>query len=382
MNTGMAPMTNILKKTESVCPECLAVLDAEVYEDHGQVWITKECPAHGRTRGLVEKDALFYAKTMNRQRVEFRPPSHVMVAVTHRCNLHCTFCFVPNRERGDLSMEEIEARTAGLPPFILCFTGGEPTLRDDLFEMIARGRALPNVVQVFLITNGLRLAEPGYVEELQRAGLTAVLFSLNGFSDDVYRKMNGRPLLEMKLRVLENLSRSTIYTALSPTLMRGLNEDDLGKMLDFILERGAPFWQLRVRTAANVGTHPATDSLCTSELLDLVGRYFGVSRDYFVKTFDPRRCYHSPYQFNLRLLVECGNRRKQILRWDHGAFSLGHPPEMPQVPNARPILINLWGWPDRYNIDLNDVQATGVKHMTHDGRILDFYEAITRPEEL
>ena len=49
---------------------------------------------------------------------------------------------------------------------------------------------------------------------------------------------------------------------------------------------------------------------------------------------------------------------------------------------GRPLLVNLWGWPDKYSIDIDDIQSSGVMHMTHDGKILSFFEAIVRYEDL
>lgn len=370
----------ILKQTRSVCPECLAVLDAEVYETPaGEVWIRRSCPAHGQARGRIEKDVAFYARTMNRGRVAFSRPPLLMVAVTHRCNLNCNFCFVPNREHPDLTMAELFARTAALPPFTLCLTGGEPTLHPDLCAMIAAARAQPNIRRVVLVTNGLRLAEPGLAAQLEQAGLNAVLLSFNGLRDVVYQATNGRPLLAEKSRALEQLLLTNIEIALSPTIVRGLNERAVGGLMEMILRRGPPLWQLRVRTAANVGTHRATEAMCASELLTLLARYFQVDREVFLRAVPPESCYHSPYQVNLRLMVD---GQRQIRHVDAGEFTLDSTPPLPQLPQARIAFVNLWAWPDRHNLDLDDVQSTGVNHMTRDGRILDFYEAIVRAEEL
>jgi molybdenum cofactor biosynthesis enzyme MoaA len=380
-----SPMTDdgdvkILKQTRSLCPECLAVLDATVYETPaGEVWIRKHCPEHGPARGRIEKDAAFYARTMNRERVAFRRPPLLMVAITHRCNLNCNFCFVPNRNRPDLTVAELLARTEHLPPFTLCLTGGEPTLHPKLCEMVAAARARPNILRVVLVSNGLRLAEPELVAQLQQAGLNAVLLSFNGLRDVVYQATNGQPLLAEKLRALAHLSRSKIEVALSPTIVRGLNERAIGGLLDLILKHGPPLWQLRVRTAANVGTHRETEAICASELLALLAQHFGTDRDALLRAVPPETCYHSPYQVNLRLLVDA---QRRIRHADAGEFTRGPSPPLPQIPQTRLVMVNLWAWPDRHNLDLDDIQSTGVNHMTHDGRILDFYEAIVRAEDL
>jgi pyruvate-formate lyase-activating enzyme len=371
-----------IKQTRSVCPECLRVLPAEVYEETGEVWITKTCAEHGVSRGRIERDARFYRLTMNAAPVEFARPLRIMVPITHRCNLNCAFCYVPTRDRMDLSIADVEARIAGLPPFYLCLTGGEPTLHPELFAMIDRLRRRPNVLNVGPVTNALKLADPQYVRDLEGCGLNWVLFSFNGLSDDVYRQTNNQPLLAIKQQAFDNLRQSKLITAISPILVRGLNDSHLDGLLDLMVDAGRPFFQLRVRSAAQVGTYRATEALCTSELLDLLARSFGRTKEFFLSGFDPTACYHSPYQFNLALDIERRDGRKHLQSWGYGFHT------KPGVKNPLPawqghrILVDLWGWPDRYNIDLDDIQSTGVKHLTHTGEVLEFYEAIVRAGEL
>lgn len=372
---------SVLKRTRSLCPECLKVVDAEAREEHGEVWLYKACEAHGESKGLVERDVDFYKKAMNPSRVTYEGPLRVMVPITHRCNLDCAFCYVPNRERPDLTISDLEQRVAGLPPFLLCLTGGEPTLHENLLQMIRHMHRHRNVISIGLVTNGLKLADPDFVQSLERAGLNWMLFSFNGFNDEMYMDTNKKPLLEIKLKALENLKRSRMEVALSPTIVRGLNEDELERMIDFIMDNDQAFFQLRVRSAAQVGTYTATDSLCTSELIELFGRVFGLGKDHFIDDFDPNSCYHSPYQFNIAADIRRDNGRKRLNAWGHGLFS--RPGARRRLPmDARPLFVNLWGWPDKHSIDIDDIQSSGVMHMTHDGKILNFSEAIVRYEEL
>jgi hypothetical protein len=63
-------------------------------------------------------------------------------------------------------------------------------------------------------------------------------------------------------------------------------------------------------------------------------------------------------------------------------FSKGRPGFMNQLKNIKTLSINIWHWPDRYNIDLDEINSHEVNHLTHDGHILNFNEAMIRPEEI
>ena len=130
-----------------------------------------------------------------------RPLRDLRISVTDRCNLRCTYCmpaevfgpdyaFLPRAEL--LSFEEIErlARVfVGLGVEKLRITGGEPTLRRDLPELLARLAALPGVRDLAMTTNGLLL--PRLAADLKAAGLQRVTISLDSLDPQVFVGMNG-----------------------------------------------------------------------------------------------------------------------------------------------------------------------------------------------
>ena len=87
-------------------------------------------------------------------------------------------------------------------PFNLQISGGEPTVRDDLPELIRMGRE-KGFTFFQLNTNGLRLAEePGYAEALKEAGLSCVFLQFDGVDDSVYEVLRGRALWKKNRRLL------------------------------------------------------------------------------------------------------------------------------------------------------------------------------------
>jgi cyclic pyranopterin phosphate synthase len=129
-----------------------------------------------------------------------RPLGQLRISVTDRCNFRCTYCmpkavfganhrFLPRAEV--LSFEEIErlARIlSGLGVEKVRLTGGEPTLRRDLPQLVRRLAGITGLREINLTTNGSRLVP--LARPLKSAGLTRVTVSLDSLDDNTFRAMN------------------------------------------------------------------------------------------------------------------------------------------------------------------------------------------------
>src|SRR5699024_3029744 len=126
------------------------------------------------------------------------------------CGLKCPVCFASagEGEGRDLPLEDV-ARLYNMlmargGPFNIQLSGGEPTVRDDLPEIVALGRE-KGFSYFQLNTNGLRLAtEAGYAEKLRRAGVSCAFLQFDGLDDSIYRVLRGRALLSLKLKAVAN----------------------------------------------------------------------------------------------------------------------------------------------------------------------------------
>jgi len=254
----------LLSVTKSVCPECLAVIPASRVRRGDRIMLSKECPDHGSFEVLIWHGDPAYETWSGRIIPSFpaapfaaekdcpwacglcpdhrQPTCCTLLEVTGRCDLGCPFCFADagrSIER-DPDLPTIRAWYERLleagGPYVVQLSGGEPTLRDDLPEIITLGRSLGfDFIQ--LNTNGLRLAaDPGYVETLREAGLGCIFLQFDAMSDDVYEKMRGRPLLAAKLQAVEHCTSMGIGVVLVPTLVRGVNMDRIGQIIDFAVE--------------------------------------------------------------------------------------------------------------------------------------------------
>ena len=122
----------------------------------------------------------------------------IFVDITHRCNMECANCYVPNREIPDMDKEKFYEVLRRLPSKTeIRLIGGEPTVRTDLFEIIEKIKEYGH--RSTMQTNGLMLARPGYARDLVNAGMRSIYISMNGADDnDVYEIMDGARCAERK----------------------------------------------------------------------------------------------------------------------------------------------------------------------------------------
>ena len=257
----------IIGKTKSVCPVCLRVLDAQKRSEKDGIYLDKRCDEHGAFSALIWEGNLASYLRWNSENTAVDPPrmgrapekgcprdcglctEHLrkgccmLLELTRRCNLRCPVCFAAAGEEtsGDLPLAEIEKQYDYLMahggPFNIQLSGGEPTVRDDLPQVIRMGRE-KGFPFFQLNTNGLRLAaEPGYALALKDAGLNTVFLQFDALDDLVYITLRGRPLLAEKRRCIEACAKAGLGIVLVPVIARGVNEDQVGPILRFALEK-------------------------------------------------------------------------------------------------------------------------------------------------
>lgn len=184
---------------------------------------------------------------------EDNPFSTLFADITHRCNMECANCYIPVRDLPDLPVEWLYGILARLPRRTrIRLVGAEPTMREDLPDIIAEVRRLGHVPTI--LSNGLKLGRLSYVETLRRAGLRTVYLSLNGGLDDAYYKvLDGMPCAARKLKALDNLLQSHMHVTTGTILVPGLNDAHLGVFLDYLLSKGV--WDIHLRSVGKLGRH-------------------------------------------------------------------------------------------------------------------------------
>jgi MoaA/NifB/PqqE/SkfB family radical SAM enzyme len=171
---------------------------------------------------------------------KFSAPLRVDLSVTFRCQNSCVHCYAGGSHQTDeLSTGEwkrVIDRLYRVGVFILTFTGGEPTLREDLPELLSYGQQRGLVTG--LITNGRNLSDENYVRVLEESGLDFIQVTLESHKPEVHDLMTGvKGSWNETVAGIKNLVPTKIYATTNSTLSR-YNAGDFLDTLDFLKELG------------------------------------------------------------------------------------------------------------------------------------------------
>jgi len=238
-----------------ICGKCRKRVPAEHVVRDGKVFIRKSCPDCGTTEALVSSDAAMWQR--KRDIWHFDPqtaakcrmncescghqhhPRMVFLNLTNRCNMNCPICIANIPGMGfefHPPLSYFERVLEGLGkldprPTVQLF-GGEPTVREDMFEIIDIARR--NGLKVRIVTNGLRLADEEFCKKVCDAKVP-VLFAFDGRDPQIYERLRKNPsAYYKKLKGLENLKKfSTRKNTIMCCVARHINDKHMADLIDF-----------------------------------------------------------------------------------------------------------------------------------------------------
>lgn len=169
--------------TRGLCSTCYMELPATIeYRSDGTAYITKTCPNHGYEEFMVERSWEYWDQSPQRNPDNPTTIGYnqlVCIDITDRCNVMCKHCYHnPDNKIKDKPKEFIINKIISAPFDKVCLMGAEPTMREDLCEIIFESKKLSNKM-IGIYSNGIKLAEPGYVEKLEQSGLGTVNLSVH-----------------------------------------------------------------------------------------------------------------------------------------------------------------------------------------------------------
>jgi len=286
----------------SICTTCFRRVDAKIVFEDGKVFMLKRCPAHGFERVLMADDVDYYRRC---REVFLKPPEmpdHYntpvkygcpydcglcpdheqhsclsLIEICDACNLDCPICYAESGTHRTTyrSLAQIEAMLDAvvaneIQPDIVQISGGEPTIHPEFFAILDAAKRRP-IKHLMVNTNGIRIAQDdafaerlaGYMPEFE------LYLQFDSLRREPLMQLRGADLRAIRTKALEKLNRLKVSTTLVVTIERGVNDEELGSIVEFALEqpcvRGVTFQP--VQQAGRLrGYDPAVNRLTLTEV--------------------------------------------------------------------------------------------------------------------
>lgn len=287
--------------TLSLCPVCLKRVDAKIVFEGKNVFMLKNCAEHGFQKVLIATDAEYYKNIRAYNKPSEMPlrfntktqygcpydcglcadhEQHsclTVVEITDRCNLACPTCYAmssPHYGR-HRTVEEVERMFDVIvanegEPDVVQISGGEPTIHPDFFAILDVAKTKP-VKHLMVNTNGIRIAKDfdfakrlaSYQPDFE------VYLQFDSFKPEALQQLRGKDLTDVRMKALEHLNALNLSTTLVVTLQKGLNDDEIGSIIEFALQqpcvRGVTFQPTQIAGRVE-GFNPATDRITLTDV--------------------------------------------------------------------------------------------------------------------
>lgn len=253
----------IIRKTTSLCPKCLNKIPADIVEEANKVYLIKRCERHGEFKDVYFGHAELYHKYLKYLQDDSSQsdekdqcpddcgvcerhqcsPVLANIDLTSACNFDCPVCFAHSMDDRDLvqpTIDEISRmmdalRNCDPPCEAIQFSGGEPTLREDFFEIVKLARE-KGFIQLQAATNGKILAENmEFARKLAQADFDTIYLQFDGVTPEPYITLRGFNALPIKLKAIENVRKNgpRPNIVLVPTIASGINDHQIGDIIRF-----------------------------------------------------------------------------------------------------------------------------------------------------
>ena len=274
------------RQTDSLCPKCVpevrkrilngelpytvlleekvGEIKAEIIERDGKILMVKECPKHGYFEDVTSIDPAFTRhleeafpgrdiRAHNDERLHNHGSSTIThgrgsvltIDLTNRCNMMCDPCFMDANQVGfvhELTWEEIKTlldNAISIKPrrqMSVQFSGGEPTLSPYFLDAIRYARQV-GYHSVQAATNGIEFAKsPEFCRQAAEAGLRYVYLQFDGIGNAANSHRRVGNLFDVKLRAIENLHSAGVDIVLVITIVNGINNEQVGRVIQFALD--------------------------------------------------------------------------------------------------------------------------------------------------
>ena len=254
----------------SLCGTCFRRIDAKIVFENDCVYMLKRCPQHGLQRVLIADDVDYYRRC---REVFIKPPEMPLhwntpvkyccpydcglcpdheqhsclslLEITDVCNLNCPICYASSgtHRTTHRPLEQVERMLDTIvrnemEPDIVQISGGEPTTHPQFFEVLDAAKRRP-IKHLMVNTNGVRIAtDEAFAQKLATyMPRFEHYLQFDSLQREPLMQLRGADLRNIRERALEQLNELGISTTLVVTVERGLNDGELGSIIDFALQQ-------------------------------------------------------------------------------------------------------------------------------------------------
>ena len=274
------------RETDSLCPTCVRearqeILDgkrdykillnekvgeikATIIERDGKILMVKDCPQHGHFEDVMAIDPAFFKhleetfpgsdiRSHNDEKLHNHGSSTIKygrgavltIDLTNRCNMMCDPCFMDANQVGfvhELSWEDIKTlldNAISIKPkrqMSVQFSGGEPTMSPYFLDAVRYAKKV-GYSSVQAATNGIEFAKsPEFAKAAAEAGLRYAYLQFDGIGNAANSHRLVGNLFDVKLRAIENLHASGVDIVPVTTIVNGVNNEQVGRIIQFALD--------------------------------------------------------------------------------------------------------------------------------------------------
>jgi uncharacterized radical SAM superfamily Fe-S cluster-containing enzyme len=287
--------------TNSLCSKCLRKVEAKVVIQNDQVYLHKWCPEHRLEKVLISTDAEYYKLSRQTLKPGQMPlkfqtpikygcpfdcglcPDHeqhsclTLIEITDQCNLTCPVCYSESSPQRltHRSLEQIEFMLDCVvrneaEPDVVQISGGEPTIHPQFFDVLDLAKSKP-IKHLMVNTNGIKIANDADFAPRLKDYMPGfeIYLQFDSLKPGPLLALRGVDLTDVRRRALDRLNEHNISTTLVVTLQKGLNDNEIGEIIDFALKqkcvRGITFQP--IQDAGRLDHfNPETDRLTLGEI--------------------------------------------------------------------------------------------------------------------
>ena len=339
-------MVDKIGETNTLCPVCMKTIKAEKIAEDDVVYIVKTCPEHGSWKvkiwnGVEHYKYLYEFAAVPKTPEKFAVPQikdcphdcglcnqHMqhsclnVVEVTNHCNLNCPICFATANGCGydyHPDMETIRGMFKTVVDYVksprcIQLSGGEPTVRDDLPEIVRMAKEM-GIEHVEVNTNAVRIAKDiEYLRALKEAGVDDFYMQFDGTKDDIYLQTRGKSLFELKEQAIANCAEVGIGITLVVTVSPNINLDHVGEIIKYAATKVPTVKGVHFQPISYFGRYPVdpenNDRVTIPELAQAIEKQTkGMLK---ADNFIPTSCSN----------VHCDMKSLSVVLPDHSLFPL------------------------------------------------------------